>query len=268
MAVLTAASRRVAEVRGLAQEIFEAGAGAPILYLHPGRGLHGAWPFLDLLAQCARVIAPSHPGFGASQLPRWMNSVEDLAYHYLDLLDALDLRGVTLVGSSLGGWIAAALAIKPTDRIERLVLIDAVGVKFGGRDERDIADIWALTRADLARLMFHDPSKAAIDYASMSDEDAKIHARNRESESWFGWSPYMHDPKLVHRLHRIAAPALVLWGASDGIVTPDYGRAYAAAIPGARFELLREAGHVPHIEQPEACARAILNFIEATPPRP
>ena len=268
MAVLTAATRRIADVRGLAQEIFETGSGEPVVYLHPGRGLHGAWPFLDALAPHARVIAPSHPGFGESELPRWMNSVEDLAYHYLDVLDALDLRGVTLVGSSFGGWIAAALAIKPTDRVARLVLLDPVGVKFGGRDDRDIVDIWARTRADLARLMFHDPAKGAIDYASISDDEAKIHARNRESEAWFGWSPYMHDPKLRHRLHRIAAPTLVLWGASDGIVSPDYGRAYAAAIPGARFELVPEAGHLPHIEKPGACAKAILNFIEATPPRP
>ncbi|MBX9760086.1 MAG: alpha/beta hydrolase [Beijerinckiaceae bacterium] len=267
MAVLTPPNRRVAEVRGLAHEYFEAGSGAPILYLHPGRGLHGASPFLDGLAHHGRVIAPSHPGFGESQLPPWMTTVEDLAYHYLDFLDALDLRGVTLVGSSFGGWLAASLAIKPTTRIRRLVLIDPVGAKFGGRDDRDIVDIWARTRADLNTLTFHDPAKAAIDYAALSEEELNIHARNRESEALFGWSPYMHDPKLVRRLHRIIAPTLVLWGDSDGIVTPDYGRAYAAAIPGARFELVAAAGHLPHIEQPDACASAIVNFIEATSPR-
>lgn len=267
MAVLTAANRHVADVRGLAHEYFEMGSGAPIVFLHPGRGLHGAQPFLDQLAPHARVIAPSHPGFGESQLPPWMTSVEDLAYHYLDFFDALDLRGVTLVGSSFGGWLAAALAIKPSDRIRRLVLMDAVGAKFGGRNDREIVDIWARTRADLGKLMFHDPARGAIDYASLSEEELKIHARNRESEALFGWSPYMHDPKLVRRLHRILAPTLVLWGASDGIVSPDYGRAYAAAIPAARFGLIERAGHLPYIEQPEACAKALLNFIEATSKR-
>jgi pimeloyl-ACP methyl ester carboxylesterase len=261
MEMIAAASRRMTDVRGVEQEMFEAGAGSPVLFLHPGRGLREAWPFIEALSGKARVIAPSHPGFGKTSLPRWMNTVEDLAHHYLDLMDALDLRDVTVVGSSFGGWIAAALAIKPTSRITRLVLIDPVGVKFGGREERDIVDIWAQKRADLDAMMFHDPAKGRIDYATLTDDDLQALARNRESEALFGWSPYMHDPKLIHRLHRIAAPTLVLWGASDKIVTPDYGRAYAAAIPGARFQMISEAGHFPHIEQPETCARLVGDFI-------
>ena len=261
MEMIAAASRRMLDVRGIEQELFEAGDGAPVLFLHPGRGLIGSWPFIEALAGKARVIAPSHPGFGKTSLPRWMNTVEDLAHHYLDLMDALDLRDLTVVGSSFGGWIAAALAIKPTSRITRLVLMDAVGVKFGGRDDRDIIDIWAQKRTDLAAMMFHDPAKAHIDHASLPEEELLALARNRESEAWFGWSPYMHDPKLIHRLHRIAAPTTVIWGASDGIVTPDYGRAYAAAIPGARFQIIAEAGHFPHIEQPETCARIVGDLI-------
>ena len=261
MEITAAVNRRMLEVCGVEQEIFEAGTGAPVLFLHPGRGLGGSQPFIEALAQRARVVAPSHPGFGKTSLPRWMNTVEDLAYYYLDLMDALDLRDVTLVGSSFGGWIAAALAIKPTSRITRLALIDPVGAKFGGRDDRDIVDIWAQKRADLDAMMFHDPAKGRIDYASLPDDALLALARNRESEALFGWSPYMHDPKLIHRLHRVSAPTLVLWGASDRIVTPDYGRAFTAAIPGARFQLISEAGHFPHIEQPETCARHVGDLI-------
>lgn len=261
MEMTAAASRRMMDVRGVEQELFEAGVGSPVLFLHPGRGLVGAWPFVEALAGEARVIVPSHPGFGKTSLPRWMNTVEDLAHHYLDLMDALDLRDVTVVGSSFGGWIAAALAIKPTSRITRLVLLDSVGVKFGGREDRDIVDIWAQKRADLDAMMFHDPQKGRIDHASLSDDELHVLARNRESEALFGWSPYMHDPKLVHRLHRIAAHTLVLWGASDRIVSPDYGHAFAAAIPGARFQMITEAGHFPHIEQPETCARMVGDFM-------
>ncbi len=265
MQTAEAATHDFLDVGGLKQEISIVGAGAPVLYLHPGRGLRGADPFLNALAQGARVIAPSHPGFGRSELPHWMNTVEDLAYHYLDLMDALDLRDVTLVGSSFGGWLAAALAIKPTARIARLVLIDPVGVKIGGREDRDIVDVWAQKKIDLDRLTFHDPAKAGVDYASLSDDELTSIARNIEAEALFAWSPYMHDPKLLRRLHRICAPTLVLWGASDRIAKPDYGRAYADAIPGARFEVIEAAGHLPHIEQPDACARAVLDFIQATP---
>lgn len=255
------------DLRGARQEILESGAGETIVYLHPGRGLIGSEAFIDALAARARVIAPSHPGFGASDLPDWMSSVDDLSYHYLDLFDALALEDVTLVGSSFGGWIAASIAIKPCPRVRRIVLVDPVGVKFGGREERDIVDIWAQKRADLEAMTFHDPALGRIDHASLSDDDLLALARNRESEAWFGWSPYMHDPKLVHRLHRVGAPTLVLWGASDRIVTPDYGRAYARAIPGARFEIIDNAGHLPQIERPEACATAVLDFIAATPGR-
>lgn len=261
METIVAAKRRMLDIRGVEQELFENGRGAPALFLHPGRGLHGSEAFLDVLSARARVIAPSHPGFGRTSLPRWMNSVEDIAYHYLDFLDALDLHNVTVIGSSFGGWIAAALATKPSTRIARVVLLDPVGAKFSGREDRDIVDIWAQKRSDLESMMFHDPAKGRIDYAALSDEDVHALARNRESEAWFGWSPYMHDPKLIHRLHRIKAPTLVLWGTSDRIVTPAYGRAYAAAIPHARFETVPQAGHFPNIEQPEVCARLIGDFM-------
>lgn len=267
MQTAEATSHDFITVGGFRQEIQTVGAGAPVLFLHPGRGMRGAGPFLDALAAGARVVAPSHPGFDRSELPDWMSTVEDLAYHYLDVIDALDLRDVTLVGSSFGGWIAASLAIKASPRIARLVLIDAVGVKVGGRDDRDIVDIWAQKKTALDALTFHDPSRGGVDYASMSDEELTSIARNVESEALFGWSPYMHDPKLLRRLHRISAPTLVLWGASDGVVKPDYGRAYANAIPGARFALIEAAGHLPHIEQPDATARAVLDFISATPVR-
>lgn len=257
--------QRIVEVRGLEQELRETGTGETALYLHPGRGLFGSDAFIDALARTMRVIAPSHPGFGRAALPDWMTTVEDLAYHYLDLLDALDLRDVTLIGSSLGGWVAAAIAIKQSPRVARVALIDPLGVKFGGRDEREIVDFWGKGLEELTRLSFHDPAKGFVNYAELPEEDVLALSRARESEAWFGWSPYMHDPKLRSRLHRIDKPTLVLWGASDGIVKPSYGRAYADAIPGAEFQTIAAAGHLPQIEQPEATAAAIFDFIAVTP---
>ncbi len=242
-------------------ELRDIGRGRPLLFLHPGMGLFGADPFLNLLAEQFRVIAPSHPGFGLSGLPEWMSSVDDLAYRYLDLFEELDVRDVILVGSSFGGWIAAEVAVKSVERIGRLVLIDPLGIKIGGREQRDIADIYGLPRDELDRRLYCDVS-VKPDIAKLSDEKLKIFARNRESEALFGWSPYMHNPKLRGRLHRIAKPAFVLCGANDRIVSPDYGQAFAAAIPGAAFGVISGAAHYPHIEQPQDCVRHIQQFLE------
>jgi pimeloyl-ACP methyl ester carboxylesterase len=176
-------------------------------------------------------------------------------------MDALDLRDVVLAGLSFGGWIAAEIAIKSTGRLSHVVLADAVGIKLGDREQRDIVDIFTTRQSEVDRLAFHDPTIAAIDHASISDEDAHVLFRNREATALFAWSPYMYDPKLASRLHRIRVPTLVLWGASDRIVSPDYGRAYSKLIAGAQFELIEDAGHYPHIERPELFTRKIVEFV-------
>ena len=249
------------EVRGIRLEIIDRGGGRPLLFLHPGIGIDPAAPVLDHLAKRLRLIAPSHPGFGRSDLPRAFNTVDDLAYFYLDLLDALDLRDITVVGVSLGGWIAAEIAIKSTARIAKLVLADAVGIRVSSDPEKsDIADTFALPEKDFIALAYHDPTKGER-APDLPEARLIAQARNLESTARFAWSPYMHDPKLRSRLHRIDVPTLLLWGAQDRIVTPDYGRAYAAAIPGARFALIEQAGHFPHLEQPEDFARKVLSFV-------
>jgi pimeloyl-ACP methyl ester carboxylesterase len=241
-------------------ELIERGKGRPLLFLHPEIGIERTAPVLDHLARGARLLAPSHPGFGRSELPRWMNTVEDLAYFYLDVLEALDLRDVTLVGVSFGGWIAAAVAVKSTERLSRLVLGNPIGIKVADRETRDIVDVFALTDAEYNALAYCDPKVGERDYAAMPDGDVLVAARNREAIARFAWSPFMHDPKLKHRLHRVRIPTLLLWGAHDRILSEAYGRAFCAAIPDARFELVERAGHFPHLEQPEAFARRVLEF--------
>ena len=250
------------EINGVRIEIIEKGRGRPLLFLHPGIGIDPATPVLDRLAESARLIAPSHPGFGGSEQPRSFTTIDDLAYFYLDLLDQLDLSGVTLVGVSLGGWIAAEMTVKSTQRLSRLVLANAVGIKVSDRETRDIVDIFSATEAEFNALAYYDPAIAARDYKAMPDSDVRIVARNREATARYGWSPYMHDPKLRGRLHRIRVPTLFLWGTADRIVSEAYGRAYCVAIPGARFETIEHAGHFPHIEQPDVFARSVLAFME------
>ncbi len=248
------------EIAGIRLELIERGKGRPILFLHPGIGLDPKAPVLDKLAAQGRLIAPYHPGFGRSDLPATMTTIDDLAYYYLDFLDAWDLQDVLLLGVSFGAWIAAEIAIKSTARISRLVMADALGIKVGDRETRDIVDVFAITEKRFSELAYADAGHARLDYRGASDAEAKAAARNREATARFGWSPYMHDPKLKERLHRISVPTLVLWGEEDRIVSEDYGRAYAGLIPGARFETLAKAGHFPHIEQPDDFAKRVFAF--------
>jgi pimeloyl-ACP methyl ester carboxylesterase len=248
------------EIAGTRIELIKRGNGRPLLLLHPAIGIKATDAVIDRLAQSFTVLAPSHPGFGRSELPRTMTTGDDLAYFYLDFIEALDLRETVVAGISFGGWIAAEIAIKSTERISHLVLADAVGIKLGDREHRDIADLFTTKQSEADRLAYHDPKLAAVDHTTISDDDALIMFRNREATALFAWSPYMYDPKLAGRLHRIRVPTLVLWGASDRIVSPDYGRAYAKLIPGAQFDLIEQAGHYPHLERPDLFAQRIVDF--------
>jgi len=247
-------------VGGTSLELYDQGSGPTILLLHGAGGLKAGAPFLRSLSAKARVVAPSHPGFGKSPLPDWVSSIDDLAYLYLDLLEQLDLRDVTLVGMSMGGWTAAEIAIKNSERLARLVLADPVGIKPSGREVRDIPDIWALDDAEIAKLMQHDPTNGP-NYATMSDEDLGILARNREAAALYLWEPYMHNPQLLRRLHRIKKPTLFIRGASDGLVSAAYVRAYSEAIAGSRIVTVERAGHSPANEQPEKFVETVLEFM-------
>jgi len=250
------------DISGVDLELFQRGAGEPLLFLHGGSGPERGSQFLDALAQQYRVVAPSHPGFGRSSLPESFDKVDDLAYFYLDLIDALDLDRVVLVGHSFGGWIAAEMAVRCCHRLSKLVLIGPIGIKVGGRETRDIADVFAVSAAELNRLRFHDPtSMREPDLTTLSDDELALIARNSESLALFMWEPYAHNPKLRQLLHRITVPTLLVWGESDGIVSPAYGAAYRDAIPGARLEVIAAAGHLPHVEQPDVCLEKVRGFL-------
>jgi len=248
-------------VEGTRIDMIERGAGRPLLFLHAENGVEPAASAIDELAEAARVIAPTHPGFGRSELSHGMRSVDDLSYFYLDLLDQLDLRDVTLVGVSLGAWLAAEIAVKSTARLSRLVMANAVGVKIGDRETRDIADVFALTEQEYLEIAYCDPNVGQRDYQSLPDDEARAAARAREATARFAWSPYFYNPRLKSRLHRIRIPTLFLWGVHDRMISEAYGRAYCALIPGARFESIAQAGHFPHQEQPDVFAKRVLTFM-------
>ena len=240
-------------------QVVRKGSGPQILMLHGGGGPVAQAPFADRLAERFEIIQPIHPGFAGTPIPEHFDNLQDLIFLYLDLIDSLDLTQAILMGFSMGGWLAAEIAVMDTRRFAKLVLVDSVGIKPGGPFDRDIADVFALSPADLIRIIWHDPSKAP-DPAAMTDEELQIIAANRVALGLYTWEPYMHNPKLPYRLHRIDIPTLLIWGESDGMVAPSYGEAFRGMIPGAKLVVIPEAGHSPQAEQPEAFLKHFLEF--------
>lgn len=235
--------------------VTDAGAGPVVLLLHGGAGPMSVAGFAGMLvASGRRVITPVHPGFSGTPFRNGTTDVPGLAALYAAVLDELDLTGVTVVGSSLGGWIAAELALLAPERIGTLVLIDAIGIDVPGHP---VADVPRLTLDEITDLAFHDADRFRIDPATLPPEaQAAMAADGAALGAYTAGSPV--DPTLAGRLAGITVPTLVLWGVSDGIVDPAYGQGYAAAIPGARFELIPAAGHQPQLEAPEPTLRAII----------
>jgi pimeloyl-ACP methyl ester carboxylesterase len=249
---------------GVVVDLQTHGSGPELLLLHGGEGARADGRFIDELAKRFTVIVPTHPGFGLSPSVPWLTSVDDLAYLYLDLLATRGSRSVTLVGLQFGGWIAAEMAVRDCSRLGSLVLVDSVGVKIGGREDRDIADIFAMSRDEVNRRRFASAASNPVpDLKTAAREDVLHVARNEEALVSFAWTPYMHNPKLLRWLSRISVPTAVVWGAQDGIVSADYGRALAKAIPGAAFHLVADAGHCAQIDQPSAIA-ALVNAANPT----
>jgi pimeloyl-ACP methyl ester carboxylesterase len=248
-------------VRDVTLEVCRHGAGRPILALHGLQPIDPADRFLDLLSGQAEIIAPSHPGFGDSPRPPDFDTAYDLVHLYLDLLHALPHEKVTVLGFSFGGWLAAEMAAACCHRIDRLILVDPFGIKLGDRESRDILDIFNVHPDTVRASEWHDPDRFAPDFNAMSDAALVRYARGRDALSLYGFQPYMYNPQLKRWLARIAVPTLVLWGASDRIVTPEYGRAYAGLIPHARFTVIDRAGHHPEIEQADAFADHVASFI-------
>jgi pimeloyl-ACP methyl ester carboxylesterase len=226
----------------------DSGSGRPVLVLHGGGGPFTVAAISAHVATSARAITPTHPGWDGTSRPDSIASIGDLAALYEQFLDELDLHDVLVIGSSLGGWIAADLALR-SKRVSSLVLVDAGGIEVPGEPMRDF---FALDPRGVAEYSFHDAQKFYVDPSTLPAEQVAARRANSETMRVLAGDPYMHDPTLFGRLGGITVPTLVIWGESDRIFTPGYGLAYSKAIPGARFELVEKAGHLPQLEQPAA----------------
>jgi pimeloyl-ACP methyl ester carboxylesterase len=247
-------------VRDCRIRVMRGGAGNPMLFLHGGGGV-GIWlPCMARLAKKFDVIAPEHPGFGASDTPEWLDTIADLANFYLDFLDQLDLRNVHLVGSSLGGWIAAELAVRNSTRLASLTLVGAAGIYV--KDVPQV-DTFLANEQQRIRDLFYDQDLAeAVIAGSERPEAEDATLKNRMITAKLSWQPRSHDPHLSKWLHRIKVPTLLLWGANDLLFPQEYAFVYQQLIPGSQAVILPECGHLPQVEKGDEFAAELEAFID------
>jgi pimeloyl-ACP methyl ester carboxylesterase len=246
-------------VRGTPVQMLSAGTGPELLFLH-GAGGGGRWlSFQATLAEQFRVRFPSHPGHGGSPAADWIEHISDLAFHYLDLLETIGVDRVHLVGASFGGWIAAEIAVMAAHRLSSLTLIDPVGIKVDGWI---YPFLFGMDIPEIVQTVFHDPMAAlALAPPDQSVETLAQQYRQGAAIARVSWNPYLYDPLLRRRLARITTPTLLCWGAHDRLAPVDpCARTWAKEIPDARLRVFEASGHVPHLEEPEAVAAAIVEF--------
>ena len=267
-------SLRDIDVVGGKVQLYDAGSGRPVVYLHGVADMHGLaagpFPFHEALAKSFRLLAPAYPGCAGSAEDGTLESIDDLVFHTLEVLDALKLEKVDLVGSCVGGWLAAEIAVRNPERVGRLVLIGASGLYVQGSP---IADLFMAVQprnggiADLRTMLFGEGESGLAHTLCPDRIDDKsagmLRYQTFRFSSRVGFQPpYFHHRKLRDRLHRFRGPALVLWGAQDRFVPPAHARAYGDGLSGATVELIAGAGHAAQLERPDVVAGKIATFMK------
>jgi pimeloyl-ACP methyl ester carboxylesterase len=248
---------------GRQTQVLRGGKGEPLVYLHSAIGETLWLPFHQTLSDHFDLIAPSHPGFGLSAGYEEIDNIEDMVFHYLDLFESLKLDRFNLVGSSLGGWIAAEFAVRYPERIKHLVLVDAAGLWL---DEWPIPDFFTKLQNPLAlrALLLTKPDSFFGDLlfpAETDDDRLEMALKAMQTTARLGWNPFMHNPKLQRRLKRITSPTLVLWGADDKLLATAYAEAYQKAIPGSQLKIIADCGHLPMFEQESQFVESVRDFL-------
>ncbi|TAK81325.1 MAG: alpha/beta hydrolase [Betaproteobacteria bacterium] len=237
------------EVDGCKVNLRRGGSGEPLLFLHGASGAPAIMPFMEKLAARFDVLVPEHPGYGLSDEPQWLDNIHDEAYFYLDFLRALDLRNVTLVGNSMGGWIAMEMAVRDTSRLKSLVLVSPAGVAAPGVQP---ADIFLMSPEEVVQNLFVDQRLAQARLAEpVTPEAVDIGLKNRHTTARLAWEPRLHDPFLPKWLHRIDVPVKILWGREDRILPAKIADELKRLMPKAQVHVLENVGHLPHAEKPD-----------------
>jgi pimeloyl-ACP methyl ester carboxylesterase len=259
---MTDVRQSIERISGCDVSVKRAGSGPPILFLHGVSGASRWLPFMDALAAHFDVIVPEHPGYGRSETPPWLDHLGDLAYFYLDFIEHLGLMGIHLAGASLGGWIAAEIAVRNQHSLRTLTLVAPAGIHVPGLAKGDVF-LW--TPQELAHNLYHDRRLAEITLMQPPQEEADAQLKNRLTTAKLAWQPRFYNPHLAKWLHRIKVPTLIVWGANDKLIPAQYAAAFGELIPNSRLRVLEQCGHLPHVEKMADFVSAVTHFIEAGP---
>ena len=244
-----------------------AGDGPPVVFMHGAGGL--VWdPFLDGLGQSFTVYAPEHPGTSVGN-PDAINPIDnlwDLVLYYYEVFDQLGLESPPIIGHSFGGMMAAEIAATNPERVGKLVLLSPIGL---WRDDAPVKNWMIITPAtDLPKYLLADPEGPLAQQMFDLPEDPDTRVATQLQMIWsmactgkFVWP--IPDKGLKKRIHRIAAPTLIVWGKQDRLVPPVYADEFKSRIPQAQVELVEQAGHIPHLEQMETVSRLVLDFLKS-----
>ena len=250
----------IISVRGRNVKLLRGGEGAALMFLHDA--FCPAWlPLHDRLASEYEVFVPIHPGFaGSDDGFEQFETMEDLVIHYLDLCEALKLERPALTGASFGGWIAAEWAIRYSERLRALVLIDALGLRL---PTAPVADVLSFDGPALRRTLFAE-ANSLLALQTVPD-NPNVEAivptiLGRRALARFAWQ-FPDDPRLLRYLYRARLPALILWGERDECVPIAHGDAFHDGIANSEFAAVSGAGHLPHLESAEECAKLMLSFL-------
>ena len=246
------------EVDGCKTHLRRGGKGRPLLYLHGASGAPVILPFMEKLAERFDVLVPEHPGYGQSDEPEWLENIHDVAYFYLDFLQALKLEKAVVIGSSMGGWMAMEMAVRNTSRIGSLVLVSPAGLFAEGAQP---ADIFLLPQEEMVRKLFHE-QKYAEQRLAMPEtpESIDLGLKNRHTTARLAWEPRLHDPFLPKWLHRIDVPVSIVWGAQDKILPVATAHEIKRLIPKAELNIFENCGHLPQVEQMEKFCDVVFRF--------
>lgn len=249
-------------------QVRRGGNGPSVVYLHSATGEGEGLVLLDELASGFDVVAPMFPGYGESEGIEKIDDMEDAVFHLFDLFDQLGLASPAVVGMSLGGWMAAELATRYPERVSSLVLVNPAGLYIQGAEIKDIfgrkpdeiaLDLFADQSQPMAQMMH---AMADVQFEDVPFEMIKPYYQTMSATARLAWDPYLHDPKLRKRLHRVTAPTLVVRGAHDTLIPAAHAEAYTSEIPGARMVELDGCAHLLAIEKPAELADLVRDHLK------